>query len=108
MDLKINHIHGGFGPLNVFLSGPIRKISVEREGTRVKRFFVSEAQRAELENLTEYRRSGTPGDFPGAVFLVLFYAKKVLREFMGQYRKSQTDWIPAFAGTTNNYMELHV
>jgi hypothetical protein len=58
---------------------PIREISVERGGTRVKRFFVSEAQRAELKNLTEYRGSGTPGDFSGAVFLVLFYAKKVRR-----------------------------
>jgi hypothetical protein len=42
---------------------PIRKISVERRGSRVKRFFVSEAWSAELKNLTEYRRSGTPGDF---------------------------------------------
>jgi hypothetical protein len=47
----------------------------------VKRFFVSEAQRAELKNLTEYRQSGTPGDFTGAVFLVLFYTKKVRRNY---------------------------
>jgi hypothetical protein len=39
-----------------FLYCPIREISVERGGTRVKRFFVSEAHRAELENLTEYRQ----------------------------------------------------
>jgi hypothetical protein len=42
---------------------PIRKISVERRGTRVKRFFVSEARRAELKNLTESRWSETPGDW---------------------------------------------
>jgi hypothetical protein len=59
---------------------PIRKISVERQGTRVKRFFVSEDISSELKNLTEYRKSGTPGDFPGAVFLVLFCAKKVRRD----------------------------
>jgi hypothetical protein len=68
----------------VFLYCPIRKISVKRRGTRVKRFFVSEAQGAELENLTEYRQSVTPGDFAGAVFLVLFYAKKVLRGIRGE------------------------
>jgi hypothetical protein len=60
---------------------PIREISVERQDTRVKRFFVSEAQRAELKNLTEYRRSGTPGDCPGASFWY-FLREKVLREFM--------------------------
>jgi hypothetical protein len=62
------------------LSGycPIRKISVERRGTRVKRFFVSEAQRAELENLSEYRRSGATGDIPGASFWY-FLREKVLR-----------------------------
>jgi hypothetical protein len=60
----------------MYLSGPIREISVQRGGARVKRFFVSEAQRAELENLTEYRQSGTPGDFSGAGFLVLFCGKK--------------------------------
>jgi hypothetical protein len=61
------------------LSGycPIRKISVERQGTRVKRFFVSEARRAELENLTECRRSGTPGDLTGAGFWY-FLREKVL------------------------------
>jgi hypothetical protein len=61
---------------------PIREISVERRGTRVKRFFVSEAQRAELKNLTEERQSGTPGDWTGAVFLVLFYTKKVRNDFL--------------------------
>jgi hypothetical protein len=40
----------------MYLFGPIREISVQRRGTRVKRFFVSEARMAELENLTEYRR----------------------------------------------------
>jgi hypothetical protein len=64
-----------------YLYCPIREISVERGGTRVKRFFVSEAHGDELKNLTEYRQSGTPGDFEGAVFLVLFYAKKVLGVF---------------------------
>jgi hypothetical protein len=38
----------------------------------------------ELKNLNEYRQSGTPGDFAGAVFLVLFYAKKVLRGIRGE------------------------
>jgi hypothetical protein len=58
--------------------GPIREISVERRGTRVKKFNVFEPRcfRGELLNFTEYRRSGTPGDFEGAGFLVLFYAKK--------------------------------
>jgi hypothetical protein len=46
----------------------------------VKRFFVSEAQRAELENLTEARQSGTPGDFSGASFWY-FLREKVLRVF---------------------------
>jgi hypothetical protein len=64
-----------------FQNCPIREISVERRGTRVKRFFVSEDVSSELKNLTEYRQSGTPGDFTGAVFLVLFYTKKVLGEF---------------------------
>jgi hypothetical protein len=73
-----NHFNG------MYLFGPIRKISVQRRGTRVKRFFVSEAQGAELKNLTESRQSGTPGDFAGAVFLVLFYAKKVLRGIRGE------------------------
>jgi hypothetical protein len=75
---------------------PIRKISVERRGPRVKRFFVSEAQRAELENLTEDRQSGTPGDFSGAGFLVLFYDKKVLRDFHepGFGMESRYKWIP--------------
>jgi hypothetical protein len=47
---------------------PIRKISVERGGARVKRFNVSEDISSELLNLTEYRQSGTPGDFTGASF----------------------------------------
>jgi hypothetical protein len=63
------------------LYGPIRNISVERRGTRVKRFFVSEARRAELENLTEARQSGAPGDFSGASFWY-FLREKVLRVFM--------------------------
>jgi hypothetical protein len=42
----------------------------------VKRFFVSEDVSSELKNLTEYRRSGTPGDFPGAVFWYFFAPKK--------------------------------
>jgi hypothetical protein len=46
---------------------------------RVKRFFVSEAQGAELKNLTEYRESGTPGDFAGGSFWY-FLREKVLRE----------------------------
>jgi hypothetical protein len=66
----------GFRPLSV-LYCPIREISVKRRGTRVKRFFVSEARRAELENLTEYRQSGTPGDFSGASFWY-FLREKVL------------------------------
>jgi hypothetical protein len=37
----------GHWPLSVF--GPIREISVQRRGARVKRFFVSEAQGAELK-----------------------------------------------------------
>jgi hypothetical protein len=49
---------------------------------RVKRFFVSEDVSSELKNLTEARQSGTPGDCSGAVFLVLFYAKKVLRDYL--------------------------
>jgi hypothetical protein len=63
--------------------GPIREISVELRGTRVKKFNVFEPRyfRGELLNFTEYRQSGTPGDFTGAVFLVLFYTKKVLGEF---------------------------
>jgi hypothetical protein len=48
----------------------------------VKRFFVSEARRAELENLTEDRQSGTPGDFSGASFWY-FLREKVLRVFWG-------------------------
>jgi hypothetical protein len=63
---------------HVFLYCPIREISVQRRGTRVKRFFVSEAQGAELENLTESRQSGTPGDFAGASFWY-FLREKVLR-----------------------------
>jgi hypothetical protein len=59
---------------------PIREISVERQGTRVKRFFVSEDVSSELENLTESRQSTTPGDFPGASFWY-FLRKKVLRVF---------------------------
>jgi hypothetical protein len=59
-----------------FMFCPIREISEERGGTRVKRFFVSEAYRAELKNITEYRKSGTPGDLTGAGFLVLFCGKK--------------------------------
>jgi hypothetical protein len=59
---------------------PIREISVQRRGTRVKRFFVSEAQGAELENLTESRQSGAPGDFSGASFWY-FLREKVLRDF---------------------------
>jgi hypothetical protein len=47
----------------------------------VKRFFVSEARRAELENLTEARQSGAPGDFSGASFWY-FLRGKVLRVFM--------------------------
>jgi hypothetical protein len=47
----------------IFLYCPIREISVERRGARVKRFFVFEVVAAELENLTEARQSGTPGDF---------------------------------------------
>jgi hypothetical protein len=60
---------------------------VERGGTRVKKFNVSEPRyfRGELLNFTEYRKSATPGDFEGAVFLVLFYAKKVLGVFRGQW-----------------------
>jgi hypothetical protein len=50
----------------------------------VKRFFVSEDVSSELKNLTEYRWSGTPGGFPGAGFLVLFYAKKVRRDLGGK------------------------
>jgi hypothetical protein len=72
----------GFRPLcipsSVVPYCPIRKISVKRRGPRVKRFFVSEAQRAELENLTEERGSGTPGDFSGASFWY-FLREKVLR-----------------------------
>jgi hypothetical protein len=74
---------GNDGKRGCFSYCPIRKISVERRGTRVKKFIVFEAQRAELKNITEYRRSGMPGDFPGAGFLVLFYAKKVLRNPLG-------------------------
>jgi hypothetical protein len=70
-----NHFNG------MYLYCPIREISVERGGTRVKRFFVSEAAKAELENLTEDRRSGTPGDFPGASFWY-FLREKVLRRFL--------------------------
>jgi hypothetical protein len=61
---------------------PIRGISVERRGTRVKRFFVSEAHRAELENLTEERWSGTPGDCTGASFWY-FLREKVRRNSSG-------------------------
>jgi hypothetical protein len=55
----------------------------------VKRFFVSEARRAELENLTEYRQSGAPGDFSGASFWY-FLREKVLRVF-----RDLRKWIPA-------------
>jgi hypothetical protein len=79
----------------------------------VKRFFVSEAQGAELKNLSEYLRSGTPGDWmrlsnarsfyiknyvlacrshviiSGASFWY-FLREKALRDFMGQFRKQQT------------------
>ena len=58
---------------------PIGKISVKRRGPRVKRFFVSEAHRAELKNLTEERWSETPGDLPGASFWY-FLREKVRRD----------------------------
>ena len=64
---------------------PIRKISVERGGSRVKRFFVFEANRAELKNLTEARQSGTPGDCPGASFWY-FLREKVLMALGAQPR----------------------
>jgi hypothetical protein len=66
----------------MYLYCPIREISVQRGGTRVKRFFVSEAQGAELENLTEARQSGAPGDLSGASFWY-FLREKVLRVFWG-------------------------
>ena len=69
----------------VFMYCPIREISVERGGTKVKRFFVSEARRDELGNLTEYRQSGTPGDCSGASFWY-FLREKVQRYFC--YTKS--------------------
>jgi hypothetical protein len=47
----------------------------------VKRFFVSEAHGAELKNLTEYRQSGTPGDFPGASFWYFLREKVLLAPF---------------------------
>jgi hypothetical protein len=56
---------------------PIREISVERGGMRVKKFNVFEDVSSELLNSTEYRQSGTPGDLTGAVFLVLFYTIKI-------------------------------
>jgi hypothetical protein len=61
---------------------PIRGISVERVGTRVKRFFVSEAQRAELKNLNEYRQSGTPGDFSGASFW--YFLREKVQGYWGE------------------------
>ena len=51
---------------------------------RMKRFFVSEAQRAELNNLTEYRRSGMPGDLTGESFWY-FLREKVLRDLGGAW-----------------------
>jgi hypothetical protein len=67
---------GGLSPLAYSVISvsvlPIREISVERRGARVKRFFVSEAQRAELNNLTEYRGSVTPGDYPRGSFFGTF------------------------------------
>jgi hypothetical protein len=92
---------------------PIREISVERGGTRVKRFFVSEARRAELKNLTEERRSETPGDCSGASFWY-FLREKVLRGISklkewipagvypcgGGDQMTEEEWIPAFAGMT--------
>jgi hypothetical protein len=74
------------GSVRCFLYGPIREISVERRGTRVKRFFVSEADKAELKNLTEARQSVTPGDFSGASFWY-FLREKVLRVFMDMINK---------------------
>jgi hypothetical protein len=70
---------------------PIREISVERQGTRVKKFNVSEPRyfSGELLNFSEYRQSGTPGDFTGASFWY-FLREKVLRDFMGQFGKLRT------------------
>jgi hypothetical protein len=63
----------------MYLYCPIRKISVERGGARVKKFNVFEPRyfRGELLNFTEERRSGTPGDFTGASFWY-FLREKVL------------------------------
>jgi hypothetical protein len=72
---------------------PIRKISVERQGTRGKRFFVSEARKDELKNLTEYRGSGTPEDFPGASFWY-FWRNKSTKGISGDkegFRTSRND-----------------
>ena len=80
----------------VFMYCPIREISVERGGTKVKRFFVFEARRDELGNLTEYRQSGTPGDCSGASFWY-FLREKVLRGI-----RKLRNWIPAFAGMTEH------
>jgi hypothetical protein len=78
---------------------PSGKSQWSDEGMRVKKFNVFEPRyfRGELLNFTEYRQSGTPGGFPGAVFLVLFYAKKVQRGFW-----KLRNWIPAFAGMTEH------
>jgi hypothetical protein len=64
----------------LFMYCPIREISVERRGTRVKKFNVFEDVSSELLNFTEERTSGTHGDFPGASFWY-FLRKKVLRDF---------------------------
>jgi hypothetical protein len=63
-----------------FMYCPIREISVERGGTRVKKFNVFEPRyfRGELLNFRESRQSGTPGDFTGASFWY-FLREKVLR-----------------------------
>jgi hypothetical protein len=67
------------------LYGPIRKISVERRRVNVKRFFVSEAAKAELENLTKDRQSVAPGDLSGAGFWY-FLPEKVLMVFGAEPR----------------------
>ena len=85
--------------MSVFWYCTIRKISVERRGRRIKRFFVSEAQGAELENLTKYRGSETPGDFLGASFWY-FLREKVRRSFGGK------GWNPRFMSHSHNEVLL--